>query len=291
MIKHGWQDRDFVRTRTEGFDAFARSLDGLDLDGIEAVDGPVRGRDRGPGPTPVRGRERHGLLLFGHFRPRPGNRGHDLRPVPPLGQGRTRGCGVNPVTGVSNIVGSYDVGAACGFLPGHRRAEDKAAGKTPDELLAADPTPLKALVVADHDEEIIRNAERIKGLEFVVYLGAYRNPFTDLAHIVLPTATYAEADGTYTNTERRIQLNREKVEPPAGARPAWRIYADIAAKRGASWLLCSAEDVMAEIARPCPRTRRSPTPRSRKASACSGRGRRPSRRHGPPVGRGPAPAG
>ena len=247
MIKQGWQDRDFVRTRTEGFDAFARSLDGLDLDGIEAVTGlsaaaiedlarrlSAAGSAMAFFSSGISGLDRETVAMI-----------YDLFLL--SGKVGREACGVNPVTGVSNIVGSYDVGAACGFLPGHRRAEDKAAGKTPDELLAADPTPLKALVVADHDEEIIRNAEQIKRLELVVYLGAYRNPFTDLAHIVLPTATYAEADGTFTNTERRIQLSREKVEPPAGARPAWRIYADIAAKRGASRSYASAEEVMADI--------------------------------------------
>ena len=168
------------------------------------------------------------------------------------GQVGREGCGVNPVTGICNIVGSYDVGAVPRFLPGHRRAEGQAAGRTPRELLAAEPTPLKALVVADRDEEIVRHAAKIQGLDCVIFISAYTNPFVDFAHIVLPSASFAEADGTYTNAERRIQLNRRKVEPPAGVRPAWRVYADIAARRGAGWSYASAEDVMAEIAASVP---------------------------------------
>jgi predicted molibdopterin-dependent oxidoreductase YjgC len=162
------------------------------------------------------------------------------------------GCGVNPVTGISNIGGSYDVGATPRFLPGPRRAEGPAAGRTARELLAADPTPLKGLLVADRDEEIVRHADKLKSLDCLVYVGAYQNPFTEFAHVVLPAATYAETDGTYTNAERRIQLGRKKVEPPPGVRPAWRIYADIAARRGAAWTAASAEDVLGEIAAAVP---------------------------------------
>ena len=159
------------------------------------------------------------------------------------------GCGVNPVTGICNIVGSYDVGACRRFRPGYDRVE---TGNSVTSLLSSASSNLKALFVADHDEEIIRYADRIKGLEFVAYVGAYANGFTDLAHVVIPAASYAEADGTYTNTERRIQLNRKKIEPPAGVRPAWRVYADIAARRGFAWPCASAEDVMAAIAAEVP---------------------------------------
>jgi formate dehydrogenase major subunit len=252
MIAKGWQDADFVRERTGGLDAFVRSLDALDLDGIEASTGltlteieDLARRLSGAGSamaffsSGISGLDRETVAMI-----------YDLFLL--AGKIGREGCGVNPVTGVCNIVGSYDVGAARGFLPGHRKAEGTSAGRTPDELLSADPSPLRALVVADHDEELIRHAGRIKGLELVVYVGAYGNPFADLAHIVLPAATYAEADGTFTNTERRIQLNRKKVEPPAGVLPAWRIYADIAAKCGSKRPYGSAEEVMADIAASVP---------------------------------------
>ena len=193
------------------------------------------------------------------------------------------GCGVNPVTGICNIVGSYDVGASNLFLPGHQRAEGPAAGRTPRQLLALSPTPLKALVVADRDEEIVRHADKLKELDCVVYVGAYDNPFADFAHVVLPAATSAEADGTYTNAERRIQLNRKKVDPPAGARPAWRIYADIAEKLRASWAYSSSESVMAEIAATAPAYAGVTYPKLEKGLRTAVAVRRPAPgRHRPP---------
>jgi len=248
LVERGWRNEAFVRDRTEGLEDFARCLSGLDLEALAAAAGLTmveiedlaRRLSRAPSAmaffsSGISGLDRASVALL-----------YDLFLA--AGQVGREGCGVNPVPGICNIVGSYDVGASPRFLAGHRRAEGSEAGRTPRELLAAEPTTLKALVVADRDEEIVRHAARIKGLEFVLYIGAYDNPFTDFAHVVLPAATPAEADGTYTNAERRIQLNRKRVEPPAGVLPAWRACAAIAAKRGVSWDYSSAEDVMAEIA-------------------------------------------
>ena len=252
LVERGWHDAAFLRDRAEGFDDFARALAGLDLAGLAAASGLepavledlARRLAQAPSAmafftTGLAGLDRASTaLLFDLF----------------LAAGKIgrEGCGVNPVTGICNIVGSYDVGATPRFLAGPRRAEGPAAGRTPRQLLALEPTPLKALIVADRDEEIVRHAAKLQALDCVVYVGAYENPFTEFAHVVIPAATYAETDGTYTNAERRIQLNRRKVEPPAGVRPAWRVYGDIAARRGAAWPAASAEDVMREIAAAVP---------------------------------------
>ncbi|MEN6311598.1 MAG: molybdopterin-dependent oxidoreductase [Acidobacteriota bacterium] len=252
LVERGWLDETFVRDRTEGVEQFARYLSALDLGALAAAAGltTVEIEDlahrlsRAPSAmaffsSGISGLDRaSAALLFDLFLAS----GHVER----------EGCGVNPVTGICNIVGSTDVGASPRFLAGHRRAEGPAAGRTARELLAAEPTPLKAMVVADRDEEIVRHAAKIKGLDFVLYIGAFNNPFADFAHIILPAATYAEADGTYTNAERRIQLNRRKIEPPAGVLPAWRIYADLAGRLGAPWKFSSSESVMAEIAAAVP---------------------------------------
>ncbi|HMA53822.1 MAG TPA: molybdopterin-dependent oxidoreductase [Acidobacteriota bacterium] len=252
LVARGWQDAAFLGERADGFEEFARSLDGLDLAALTAstglapaeIEDLARRLSQAPSAmafftSGIAGLDRASVaLLFDLF----------------LAAGKIgrESCGVNPVAGISNIVGSYDVGASPRFLPGHRRAEGPAAGRTPRELLTADPTPLKALVVTERDEEIVRHTGKIKGLECLVYIGATKNPFADLAHVVLPAATFAEKDGTYTNTERRIQLNRRKIEPPPGVRPAWRVYSDIARARGAAWSYESPEDVLRSIAADVP---------------------------------------
>lgn len=177
------------------------------------------------------------------------------------------GCGINPVTGISNLLGSYDMGLSPLLLPGYSPISDEASlqrleklwgcrlnlepGKSVSESLAQN-TRMRALLVVDHDEEIIRNLKKIENLELVVYFGAYENPFARLADVVFPLTTYAEADGTYTNSERRVQLNEKKVEPSGEAQPLWQIMTLLAGAMGHRWNYSSAAEVMAEISQVVP---------------------------------------
>jgi hypothetical protein len=138
-----------------------------------------------------------------------------------------------------HIVGSYDVGPSplpaglsAGRGPGRRAHAASSWPRTP---------AAQSRSAADRDEEIVRHAAGPE-LECLVLVSSAPT-HSRTAHIVLPSA-FAEADGTTPIPERRIQLNRKKVEPPAGIRPAWRVYADIAGRRGAAWRYDSAEDVM-----------------------------------------------
>lgn len=268
LIDEGLEDRAFIGGNTVGFESFARALKAFDMGRVarltgldpEAIREAARGLARAGTAMAVfasgiSGLDRETIAMA-----------HNL--LLAAGKAGREGCGLLPATGVCNIAGSFDMGATPRFLPGYAKAGDVSSaerigklwsarlngrpGRTVDELLAASPSPLKALVVADHDEGIIRHAGAIKGLDLVVYVGAYDNPFADLAHVVLPAATYAETDGTYTNTERRIQLNRKKVESGPGILPAWRIWTAIAAKRGVSWPYRTSSDVMEEIAAAVP---------------------------------------
>ncbi|MCX8160984.1 MAG: molybdopterin-dependent oxidoreductase [Candidatus Saccharicenans sp.] len=175
--------------------------------------------------------------------------------------------GLCPVTGISNLLGSLDMGVSPAFLPGYlptdrgdswKRFEelwqvrlDRWPGKSVGACLQEDQS-LRALLVVDHDEEIIRQASRIKELDFVVYFGAYRNAFAGLASVIFPRLNYVEGDGTYTNSERRVQLSQKKVEPPSEIRPLWEILSELAGALGHPWAYKSAEEVMAEISRTVP---------------------------------------
>jgi formate dehydrogenase major subunit len=253
---------------TEGFEAFRRDLEGLNLASVEAICGlalpTLRDITRRLAAakraviifsTGISGLNRETVALIWNLFLAAGKAGQE-------------GCAILPVTGVSNLAGAIDCGAAPDFLPGSGPLPDEAAaarlkklwgpdanlapGRSVEDLLADASSKLKALVVCDHDPEINLFADRIKSLEFVVYLGSYANPFVELAHAVLPTTTFVETDGTTTNTERRIQLNRRKIEPRCEARPAWTIFADLAARRGPAWPFRSSADVLEEIGKAVP---------------------------------------
>ena len=268
LIEDGRAAREFVDNPKTGFEAFAESLRGLDMSEIERLTGLSSDDIRGVAFR-LAGAKR-AMAFFSS-----GISGLDRDTIAVLhnlfllsGHAGREGCGVNPITGICNIVGGYDMGAVHDLWPGYAPVGDAAAaerlktvwGKAPtttagfdvDDGLADPGKTLKALVVMDHDEDTGRFAERIRSLDFVVYTGAYANPFMETAHVVLPTVSSIETDGTFTNTERRIQLSRAKAEAPPEALPAWRIFSEIAARRKQDWGFRSSEDVMREIAKVVP---------------------------------------
>ncbi len=178
------------------------------------------------------------------------------------------GCGVNPITGINNLQGSYDMGIAPDLLTGFQSITDNAAremfnkewgakipsepGKSIYEHFIGGSSKLKALVAVEHDEMIVRNADEISKMDFVAYIGSFRNKFMDYANVVLPITTYIETDGTYTNTERRVQHSSKKIEPAGNIMPGWKLYTKVAEKAGAKWGYSSPADVMNEIAKLTP---------------------------------------
>ncbi|MCU0848931.1 MAG: molybdopterin-dependent oxidoreductase [Spirochaetes bacterium] len=268
LIEENLHDAEFIQKHTEGFDGFANSLGSLSHNDISSITGlglediKTVARDLATAKT--------AMVFFTS-----GISGLDEDTVSYIynlfviaGKIGKEGCGVNPVTGICNLQGGYDMGLAPDLLTGFRPISDKSAAKSfsdawgagfPDEpgrgvyeMLADKSSGLKALVVVDHDESIVRQAEAIKKLDFVVYVGSFENPFAEYADVVIPSAAYVEYDGTYTSTDRRVQLSRKKTEPAEGVMPAWRIFTGIAEKASARWSYSSPADVMAEIAKLTP---------------------------------------
>ncbi len=173
----------------------------------------------------------------------------------------TPASGVNPVPGINNLQGGIDMGAVPNRLTGFQDVRDsKVIDKFQDAWggeFCADPgQPIyelikkhpKLLFVVDHDEGIIKNADDISKSDTVVYIGAYNNPFTKLADIVLPITPYVETAGTYTTTGRRVQLSTQKLKPTGGVKPGWEVLQMIAASQGHEWKYENPAEIMLEIA-------------------------------------------
>ena len=97
--------------------------------------------------------------------------------------------------------------------------------------------------------------EALKNLDFLVMQDIFFTETTALADVVLPGAAFAEKDGTFSNTERRVQLVRKAVEPPGDAKPDWQIISELAKRLTgdkASWEYASPAAVMAEAAKITP---------------------------------------
>lgn len=264
LIDEGLADSAYIQKYTSGFEGFANLLGSLSYDDITAKTGISIDVLREIARKLVSAKRAMAFYPSGIS-------GLDAETVGFLfnlfllaGKIGVNGSGINPVTGLNNLQGGYDMGVAPDLLPGFQPIDDTSVhsafskawgaevptkkGAMPQELLSDPSSKLKALIVVDHDEGIIRYAEKIKKLEYVVYIGAFENPFIDYAHAVLPIASYIESDGTYTNTERRIQLSLKKCEPSSGILPGWKLISELAKKAGASWNYASPADVMKEIA-------------------------------------------
>ncbi len=178
--------------------------------------------------------------------------------------------GVNPLRGQNNVQGACDMGALPNVFTAYQpvsaasaRAKFEAAwGCTlptepglvlTDMFPAMDEGTIKAAyiigenpVLSDPDSKHIRKS--LGKLEFLVVQDIFLTETAQLAHVVLPATSFAEKDGTFTNTERRVQRVRKAIAPVGTARPDWQIICEIARRmRGKGFEFSSPADIMKEI--------------------------------------------
>ena len=90
--------------------------------------------------------------------------------------------------------------------------------------------------------------EELKHLDLLVVQDIFLSETAELAHVVLPGVSFAEKDGTFTNTERRVQRVRKAIEPLGNARPDWQIICDLSSRLGYPMNYSSPGEIMEEIA-------------------------------------------
>jgi predicted molibdopterin-dependent oxidoreductase YjgC len=178
--------------------------------------------------------------------------------------------GVNPLRGQNNVQGACDMGCLPDVLPGYQKVASpevrekfakawdapipEAPGLTVVEILqAAGEGRIKALycmgenpVLSDPNSNHTREA--LGHLELLVVQDIFLTETAEYAHVVLPSASFAEKDGTFTNTERRIQRVRKAIDPPGQARADWQILCDLATRLGKPMSYNSPAQIMSEIA-------------------------------------------
>jgi predicted molibdopterin-dependent oxidoreductase YjgC len=105
-------------------------------------------------------------------------------------------------------------------------------------------------MVSDPDSLHVEKA--LKAVDFLLVIDIFKTPTTDLAHVVLPGAAFAEKEGTFSNTERRVQLLRKAVEPPGESKQDWQIIQELSSRFGYPMDYASPRAIMEEIARLTP---------------------------------------
>ncbi|MEO0230229.1 MAG: formate dehydrogenase subunit alpha, partial [candidate division WOR-3 bacterium] len=177
--------------------------------------------------------------------------------------------GVNPLRGQNNVQGACDMGALPDVYSGYQKVieEDKRAKfesawgvKLPDKpgltvvemMNAACEGKIKAFYFMGEnpmmsDPNIPHVKEALERAEFIVCQDIFMTETTELADVVLPVASFAEKEGTFTNTERRVLKVNKAIDPLPGVKTDWEVVQEVARRLGYNMNYSSWEDILREI--------------------------------------------
>ncbi|MBF0379232.1 MAG: formate dehydrogenase subunit alpha [Desulfamplus sp.] len=185
------------------------------------------------------------------------------------------GCGVNPLRGQNNVQGACDMGGLPNVFSGYQKVDDPSmvkkhetewgiiglsnkAGLAVTEMInKAEHGELKSLYIIGEnplisDPDINHVEKAFKNLEFLVVQDIFLTETAQFADVVFPSFCFAEKDGTFTNTERRVQRVRKAVDAPGFAREDWKITCEIATRMGTTMHYNSAKEIFEEIRKVTP---------------------------------------
>ena len=180
------------------------------------------------------------------------------------------GSGLLPLLARTNVRGACDMGIAPDRLPGYRPLDDRESqqrlqgiwGKklplTPGLDAESMLQSVSGLIVlADDPPAVLPTGQRAMAalgkIEFLVVLDAFLTPTAQIAHAILPIASFAETEGTITSMEGRVQRLRVATDPPGGARAGWQVLAELCARFDAGASYRSATDILREVGQASPR--------------------------------------
>lgn len=272
ILKEGLANGDFIAARTENWEAYARNLETYTPEYVEQVSGVPAGRLHEV--AMIYAKAERGMLLWGmgitqHLTGVDGAlamanlsllTGHVGKP----------GTGFIPLRGQSNVQGASDMQGQHNALPGYHSIKD-AKDRAKFEAAWSVPLPdnhyltvvqleegavhgdIKAMYIMGENpmgsSPDLAEVERgLRALDLLVVQDLFMSETAALADVVFPVASFAEKDGTFTNTERRVQLLRKAVEPPGEARPDWQVICDISTAMGYPMAYPDTASIMEEIA-------------------------------------------
>jgi formate dehydrogenase major subunit len=276
IYKNGWHNQAFVEERTENFEALVEMIEkfpperAAEITGIDAADivklAEYYARSDASSIVYCMGITQHTTgvdnvkslgnlaMLCGH-----------------IGRPAT---GVNPLRGQNNVQGACDMGALPNVYPAYQVVSVPENQQKFEALWNAKLSPtvgltimemmdglengkLKGLVIlgenpaiSDPDSKHVKHA--LKAAEFLLVVDIFPTPTTELAHVVLPGCSFAEKDGTFSNSERRVQRVRKAIEPIGEAKTDWVIFQELSNRLGYPMNFQSAEEVFAEITKATP---------------------------------------
>jgi formate dehydrogenase major subunit len=263
---------DYVARRTEGFDALKKMVEAYTPERVEQITG-IPAQKLIEAARLYAGAERGSILYcMGITQHITGvDNVKSLANLAMLcGNLGIVGGGVNPLRGQNNVQGACDMGGLPDVYSGYQRVADPEARRRMSAAWGVDYLPekpglkvtemvpgayngtLKAMYIIGEnplvsDPDLNHTQKSLSKLEFLVVQDIFLTETAQVANVVLPAVCFAEKEGTFSNTERRVLRVRKAVEPPGQARQDWEIICDIATRMGYPMSYASSEAIMDEI--------------------------------------------
>ncbi len=271
IISEGLADQEFIAANTEGYEAMAQVVAKYTPEYVETITGVPAADIRRA--ARIYAEAEAAVICYAMGLTQHSTGTDNVKSVCNLAMltgniGRP-GTGVDPLRGQNNVQGACDMGGLPNVFTGYQQvANDEARAKfekawsvslsgkpgltLTETINKAYAGEIKALVVIGEnpmmsDPDLHHVKEALEKLEFLVVQDIFLTDTARYADVVLPGACFAEKEGTFTNTERRVQRVRKAVEPPGQAKVDWQIICELAGKMGYPMNYSSAEEIFEEI--------------------------------------------
>ncbi len=264
-------DLDFIASRIEGYDAYRESLEPFTLDYASGVTGIPE--DEIIYVAKTYATQKPSIIFWTLGITEHENGSDNVSSLINLalitGNVGKPGSGLSPIRGQNNVQGGADMGSVAGSLPGYQpffdpKTREKFQNKWSSELPefqgwkstemieAANRGMLKFMYISGENSvrshpDSLGTIAALKKLDFLAVQDIFMTETAEYADLILPAASAFEKSGTFTNTERRVQLVNKILDPPGDARPDWLIYTELADRLSYKMNFNSSSEIMEEI--------------------------------------------
>ena len=276
ILKKGWHDQAFIDERTENFEELKKVIENYPPEKVSGITGiPVSDLEKA---AEYYAKAERASILYTMGITQHTTGVDNVKSLANLvmlaGKIGKESTGLNPLRGQNNVQGACDMGGLPNVYTGYQAVTDPAVRQKFEEawgsklsdkigLTATEMFPaildgrVKGMIILGEnpvlsDADSLHVEKALKALDFLLVIDIFQTPTSDLSYVVLPGASFAEKDGTFSNTERRVQMIRKAIEPPGEAKPDWRIIQEISNLFGYEMDYESPRAIMEEIAKLTP---------------------------------------
>jgi formate dehydrogenase alpha subunit len=271
ILKEGWQDQAYIDERCENFEALKAKVEEYPPDKVAQITGISAQTLRQMAEMYAKTKPAAIVYCMGITQHTTGV--DNVKSLANLamitGNVGFASTGVNPLRGQNNVQGACDMGGLPNVFTGYQPVADETANKKfseawgrdlpkkpgmtiSDMMPAIEEGKVKALYVVGEnpmvtDPDLHHIEKALKNLDILIVQDIFVTQTAKFAHVVLPGTSFAEKSGTFSNTERRVELVRQAIQPVGDSRPDWQIICDLSTRVGYPMSYQNPEEIFEEL--------------------------------------------